>query len=150
MLDGDRRAFVELHLDVGAEEALDFNGAFRRQHVARAVDMRLERHAVFGEFPQLRQRHHLKAARVGKDRMRPVHESVQSAECGDALRRRPQHQMIGVAEHDVGACRPHMLGQHRLHRAGGADRHEGGRPDCAMRGLDDAGARRAVYGMNSK
>ena len=42
---GQAHAFVELHLDVGAEQPLDLDRAFRRQVVASAVDMRLERHA---------------------------------------------------------------------------------------------------------
>ena len=41
---------------------------------------------------------------------RPVHEGVQAAERRDALGARPQHQMIGVAEHDIGAGRAHIVG----------------------------------------
>jgi hypothetical protein len=52
---------------------------------------------------QRRQRHHLEAAGIGEDRQRPVHEGVQAAEGRDALGAGPQHQMIGVAEHNLGA-----------------------------------------------
>ena len=51
------------------------------------------------------ERHHLEAAGIGEDRMRPVHEVVQAAEPRDALGAGPQHQVIGVAEDDVGAER---------------------------------------------
>ena len=39
---GQRDAFVELHLDVGAEQALDLDGALGRQQVRGPVDVRLE------------------------------------------------------------------------------------------------------------
>ena len=48
--------------------------------------------------------HHLVAAAVGQDRPLPAHEPVQPAELRDPLRARTQHQMIGVAEDDVGAA----------------------------------------------
>ena len=70
------------------------------------------------------QRHDLEAAAIGQDRARPVHEAVQPAEPRDALGAGPQHQVVGVAEHDAGAGRAHRVGGHRLDRAGGADRHE--------------------------
>ena len=46
-----------------------------------------------------------KPPRVGQDRAVPAHEAVQAAEPRDALGAGPQHQVIGVAEHDVGAGR---------------------------------------------
>ena len=49
----------------------------------------------------------------------------------DALGARPQHQMIGVAEDDVGAGVAHLLRVERLDRRDGADRHEGRRADDA-------------------
>ncbi len=55
-------ALVELHLDVGAEQALDLDGALRRQHVARAVDVRLEAHALLADLADLAERHDLEAA----------------------------------------------------------------------------------------
>ena len=101
--------FVELHLDVGAEQALDLHRALRRQMMPRAVDMGLKGHAAFVELAQLRERHDLKAAGIGEDRPWPVHELMQAAERGDALGARPQHQMIGVGEHDIGAERMDIL-----------------------------------------
>ena len=66
-----------------------------------AVEMRLEGHAVGVELAQLRQRHDLEAAGIRQDRSGPVHEAVQSAEPRDAFRAGPQHQVVGVAEHDA-------------------------------------------------
>ena len=81
-------AFVELHLDVGAEQALDLDRALRRHHVGRAVDMRLEGHAGLVDLPQGCQRHHLEAAGIRQDRIGPVHELVQAAELRHPLRAR--------------------------------------------------------------
>ncbi len=72
--------------------------------------------------------------------MRPAHETVQASERGDALGAGPQHQMVGVAQQDVGAGRPHRLGREPLHGGLSADRHEGGRRHRPMRGRDLAPA----------
>ena len=131
---GQLQAFVELHHDVGPEQILDFDRALRRERDHRAVDVRAERDAALVELAQLRQRHHLEPARVGQDRVRPVHERVQAAQRRDALGARPQHQVIGVAEQDVGAGRAHGRGVHALDGRLRADRHEGGRAHqpCAV------------------
>ena len=110
----------------------------------RAVDMRPEGHALLVDLAQLGERHHLEAAGIGQDRPRPVHELMQAAERCDALGAGPQHQVIGVGEHDIGAERLHRLRMHRLDRRRRADRHEGGRADLSARRRDRAGARRAV------
>src|SRR4029079_19501687 len=60
------------------------------------------------------------------------------------FRSRPQHQMIGVAEHDIGAGIAHLAPMHALHGPRRADRHEGRRPHRAMRRGQPAGAGRAV------
>ena len=67
-----------------------------------------------GDAAQRRKRHHLKAAGIGQDRIRPAHEGMQPAERRDALGRRPQHQMIGVAEENVGARGAHVVAVHAL------------------------------------
>ena len=76
--------------------------------------------------------------------MRPVHELVQAPKRGDPLRSGRQHQMVGVAEHDVVAERPHRVRRHGLHRRGGADGHEGRRANDAARRRDGAKARSPV------
>src|SRR3546814_9597397 len=70
-----------------------------------------------------------RSARVGEDRPVPAREAVQSAVCLDHLQPRPQVQVEGVAEDDFGAQRAHLVGQHALDRAVGADRHEGRRSE---------------------
>ena len=65
--------------------------------------MRLEGDAVLIELTELGQRHHLKAARIRQDRIRPAHEAMQPAEPRDALRAGTQHQMIDIAEQNIGA-----------------------------------------------
>ena len=136
----ERRALVEGHHDVGAEQPLDLHAALGAQVMERAVDVAAEGDPLLGELPELGQAHHLEAARIGQDRPLPVHEAVQPAEPRHPLGPRPQHQMIGVAEQDVGAGGADALGQHRLDRAGGADRHEGGGAD-SPRGVSSIPAR---------
>ena len=110
---GQRDAFVELHLDVGAEQALDFDGALGRQQVRGAVDVRLEGDALVGDLRELGEAHDLEAAGVGEDRTVPAHEAVQAAEPGDALGTGAQHQVVGVGEHDVDAGGPQLVGGRR-------------------------------------
>ena len=90
---GQSHAFVELHLDVRTEKALHIHRTFGRQLVARSIDMRLEGHAVLGELAQFCEAHHLKAARIREDGMRPVHEFVQAPERRDPLGPGRQHQV---------------------------------------------------------
>jgi hypothetical protein len=109
-----------------------------RQHVFRAVDMAAEGHPLLGQLAQVGKAHHLEPAGVGQDRPLPVHEGVQPPEPRDPLGRGAQHQVVGVAQKDVGAGRPHAFGQHRLDRSGRAHRHEGGRAHLAARRADHA------------
>ncbi len=139
-------AFVELHLDVRAEQALDLDRALRRQHVPRAVEVRLKERPLLGDLADLRQAHDLEAARVRQDRLLPAHKRMQPAELGDALRAGPQHEMVGVAEQDIRARVPHLLRIKRLHRRHRADRHERGRADEAARCHDLAAACQPVLG----
>ena len=77
--------------------------ALGRQHVARAVDVALEGDRLLRHLGDLGQRHDLEAAGVGEDRPLPAHEAVQAAEPRHPLGAGPQHQVVGVAEDDVGA-----------------------------------------------
>ena len=139
-----RDALVELHLDIRAEQALDLHGALGREDMRRAVDVRLKGDAGVGDLAQLRQAHDLEAARVRDDGALPAHEMVQAAQSGDALRTRPQHQVIGVGEDDVGAGRLELLGVEGLHGGGCPHRHEGRRADWPTRCRDLAQPRAAV------
>ena len=73
---------------------------------------------------------------------------MQAAEPSDPFGSGVEHQMIGVAEHDVGAERLDLMAVHRLDRAGRADGHEGRRADFAARADDLAVPRRSVAGKN--
>ena len=64
---------------------------------------------VLVDLAEFRQRHDLKAAGVGEDRIGPIGEGMQPAKRRHPLGARPQHQVIGVAEDDVGAERPHLV-----------------------------------------
>ena len=78
--------------------------------------------------------------------MRPAHESMQAPERRDPFGRRPQHQVIGIGEQNIGAGRTHVVMMHALDRRLGADRHERRRAHDAVRRRDLAGARGAVGG----
>ena len=138
------QALVELHLDVGAKQALDFHGPLWREFIASPVNMRLEYGPLLRDLADLCQRHDLKAAAVGQDRPVPADELVQAAELCHFLRTGPQHQMIGVAQNDIGARLFHLVEVESLHRAHRADRHEGRRANVAMQGANRAQPRRAI------
>jgi hypothetical protein len=109
--------------------------------------MRAEGDALLGNFAQLGQRHHLKAAAIGEDRAVPLHEFVQTAQRGNPLGGGAQHQVIGIAQHNLGAGGLDRFTGHRLDGGGSANRHEGGRFGRAMRGVQPApaGAARGFY-----
>ena len=52
----------------------------------------------------------------------PIHEAMQATKPRDALCPRPQHEVIGIAQHHAGTRGAHRIGSHGLDRAGGADR----------------------------
>ena len=143
-------AFVELHLDVGAEQALDVDA---RSGVSMCRDPSM---CDWKRTPSslisriLESDITWKPPRVGEDRAVPAHEGVQAAEAGDALGAGAQHQVVGVGEDDVGAGGLHLVEVQRLDGGGGADRHEGGRADPAMRRHHLAAARRAVLRQQLK
>ena len=74
----------------------------------------------------------------------PADEVVKPAELRHLLGTRPQHQVIGIAQDDVGARRLDLVEIETLHGADGAHRHEGGRADVAMQRLNRTEAGRAV------
>jgi len=137
-------ALVHLHGDIRTKKPLHLDRTLRRQFDLGAVDMRTKSDRVFGDLSELRQRHHLEAAGVGQHRAAPAGKVLQAAKGCNALSARPQHQMIGVAEHDIGAGLAHLPPMHALHRTRGADRHEGGRSHHTMRRRELAGASVAV------
>ena len=108
--------------------------------------MGFEGHALFGQLAQLRQRHDLKAAAIGQDGALPIHEIMQATLAGDAFSARAQHQVIGIAQQDIGASLAHLLGIHGLDCACRAHRHEGRRLDIAPWRVDAAAPRQTIGG----
>src|SRR5690606_30036490 len=109
-----------------------------------AVHGRAELHAVLVDLAQLLEAEDLKTARVGQDRAAPVHEAVQAAVSAHDVGPRAQHEVEGVAEHDVGAEVLELLGRHGLDAAVSADGHEGRRLYRAARECQAAAPRGAV------
>ena len=142
-----RRAFVERHGDGGIELVLDLRRNLRGQPVLAAIDMRLERDTFLVELAQPGQGHHLKPAGIRQDRPRPIHHLVQTTQGRHALGARAQHQMIGVAENQLGPGGAHRISHHRLHCARRADRHEDRGGDVAMGGVQRAETGLAVNGF---
>jgi len=137
-------AFIHLHRDIGAEQPLHLDRTLRRQFHHGTVDVGAKGYRLLRDLAQLRQRHHLEAAGIRQHRTAPAGEMLQAAEGGDALGAGPQHQMVGISEHDIGTGIAYLAPVHALHGAGGADRHEGRRPHHAVRRRQPADARLAV------
>jgi hypothetical protein len=130
--------------DVGAERLLHLDGDLGRKKMRRAVDGRTELDAGLGDLSELREAEHLEAAGVGEDRPVPAHEAMQSAELTHEAVPRPQKQVIGVGEHDLGAGGAEVVGPERLHRGVRADGHEDRRLDHPVGSRQTARARGAV------
>jgi len=142
-----RRALVEDHRDIRTESALDLHRALRVQEYVRAVDWRAESHALLRELPHPGQAEDLVAAGIRENGARPMHEAVQAAMRADYLGTRPQHQVEGIREDDLGAAVDEFLGRDALDRSVGADRHEGRSLDDAAREREPPAARTAVTGQ---
>ncbi len=106
------------------------------------VNVRLELDTFFADLAQGRQRHHLEATRIRQDGPLPVHEFVQPAQLRNALCARSQHEVIGVAQQNIGTGGTHALRQHRLDRGGRAHGHEGRGTNRTAWQHQDAGAGR--------
>ena len=126
-------AFVKCHSDIAVEQILNLHRSFGCQFIGRPIDMRAKGHALFVKLAQLGQRHHLKPAGIGDNRPGPIHKFMQPAHGRHPFRRRPQHQMIGVANGKFGPRRTRGVGIGRLDRRGGGGNHKGGRFERAMR-----------------
>ena len=141
---GSARAHVERHLDVGAELFLHGDRPLGREPVAGAVVGRPEGHAVVVHVGP--QGEDLVAAGVGQEMATPAGEAVETAEGGDRLGARTEHEVVGVGEHDLGAQPLEVHHRQGADHAAGADRHEAGRGESAPRRVDQPGAGRTVGG----
>jgi hypothetical protein len=71
---------------------------------------------------------------------------MQPAKPGHPFGTRPEHQVIGVAQDDIGAQVTDLIHVHCLDCPAGSDRHEGRSPDRTARHRDFATPRLAVGG----
>ena len=98
---------------------------------------------------RLAQAENLKAARIGEDRARPGHESVQAAHVANQLVPGTQIEMVGIRENDLRAEVFEILLRLAFYRCGGAHGHEGGRFDHAVRSGQAAEARAGRIGRKN-
>ena len=75
---------------------------------------------------------------------------MQTAQRGDPVGTRTQHQVVRVPQDAVTSRRPDGIGRHCLDGSGGADSHERRSFDRAMSGLQDACPRVAVDSQGLK
>ncbi len=140
------RTDVEHHLDVGAQQPLDVGRRLGREVVAAAVVGGAEDGALVADLRL--QREDLVSARVGQHVSGPGHEPVQVAQLGDEIGAGPQHQVVRVAEHDLGAEVLHVRRRQRAHRCPGPDRHEHRRLEGALRRAHPPGPGQPVGGVD--
>ncbi len=128
---------VQDHGDVTAERLLDGDRALRGEAHDRSIEVRGERHPVVVHGSQVAEAEDLVAAGVGQDRSVPGHEGVETAQ--------PRNPLLARPERRGGRCWPagwsfppsrRSRGRDRLDRRLGADRHELGRVDGPVRGLE--------------
>jgi len=143
-------AFVEGHDDVRAEVLLNPNGALRREAMRRAVNVTLEGHAFIVYLAGLRQREDLEAARIGKQGMRPAHETMQTAQASHHVITGAQVEMIGVGKHQRGAQVLDLGGRERLDRRLRAHGREDGCEQVAVRCGEDPRASAVVTGCDGE
>ena len=160
-----RGQLIEREHDVGTDLVLDTHRDLGAEPMQRTIERRFERHTILvhkcqtflalgdhvvrlhaGHVHRQRllepgtQRKHLESARISERRPVPVHESAETARRVQNILARPFVQVERVGQQALRAQVLHRLRQHRLHRGLGGDRHERGRADIAVRGVDDAGA----------
>ena len=109
-----RRADVQHHLDVAAEEHLRVDGPLGGEVVRTAVVGGGEGGALVVDAGP--EREHLVAAGIGQDVAPPVGEAVEPAPAGDDLGAGPQHQVVGVAEDDLDPQALEVGRRQRAHR----------------------------------
>src|SRR5262249_48870537 len=121
------------------------DGRGRCEGVKVAVEVRLKLYSMLADLAQPGEAEHLKPAGVGKDRIGPRHESMQSPELADELVSGPQIEVIGIGEDGLGVelFGEVVLGESldgRLRSHG----HENGRFDVAVDGVKNAGTGSSV------
>jgi hypothetical protein len=100
---------------------------------------------LFGNLAELAEAPDLEAAGVSEDSAGPLHEAVEATEGLDELMAGAKKEVVGVAEDDAGVEVAQKVAlRNALDRGLGANGHEDGGFDGAMRGVEEAGASAGV------
>ena len=102
--------------------------------------MRAELDAVVGELERVGEREDLEAAGVGEDGAVPVHERVESARVAHDVGAGTQVEMVGVGQHHLRTDVAKLRCGDALDGRARADRHEHGRLDGAVGGMEASSA----------
>ena len=93
------------------------------------VQMRSKGNPLLGDLSQGRQTEYLKAPAVSEDRAFPGHELMQPPQFVNKLMSRPQVQVVGITQKDLGSQFLQLLLGYGLDRSSSANGHEHGCPD---------------------
>ena len=133
-----RRALVECHGDVRPEPCLDLGRNLWSEQALCPIEVRTKSHAglVYGRSPA--EAEHLIPTAISQDRTRPTHEAMETAGARNSRIPGPEHQVIRIGQHHLGAQILQIAVQDRLDRTARPDRHERRRAHGAVRGLQYA------------
>ena len=110
--------------DVAAQHPLHRHRLLGPQKELVTVEMRVEAAPVLGHFAELREGEHLKTARIREYRTIPPHKLVKPACRSYDLSPRPEHEVVGVAEHHLSVVLLQIARFKGLYRALRAHIHE--------------------------
>ena len=82
----------------------------------------------------------MKSPGIGKNRFLPVHEFMQPSKLPDQIPARPDKEVVGIAENNLGTQLVKIFRRDRLDSSLGADRHENRCFDPAVQGVDNSGS----------
>ena len=102
IITGSRWTLVERHHDVCTDTALNVHHALWCKDVFAAVDMAPEGATLLCELADACEREHLEAAAICEDRAIPAVESVETSRGFEHSCPRPQVQVVGIAQNDLG------------------------------------------------
>ncbi len=105
------------------------------------IQVGAEPYPIFCHAAQGFQAHHLEAAAVGEDGMRPRHKAMQPAGVANQFMPGTKIKMIGVGQQDLDAQRFQFLLPHALDGTPRAHGHEHGRLHRAVGGVQQPGPR---------
>jgi hypothetical protein len=134
MIHGRWYALIQHHHDVGADELLGLDAAFRTQSNDGLVQIAFEFRMFLGQGAAAGKRKDLESAGIGQHRSRPVHEAVNAAEFLEDRRSWTQQQVIRVGQQHLRPAFEQVLAALRAHHGVGAHRHESRRQHLIVQG----------------